>query len=478
LPRNAYLPDRRDFVEKETVTAGADNIRKTKATLETSRLNAARAVTQAMLDDPLRVISRLAGAQAALNAEALAEVDAPLAEARQAALESILVVEHLEDSGKKETEEWKQAATATVIAQRQVAVLEARRNVLVAQNAHAAAPANARVEPAKAVEAAQKALVTAEANLKQPVTTAYTPRPLPQFPTTSTGRRLAFARWLADRDNPLTARVAMNHVWLRHFGQAIVPTVFDFGRNGRQPTHPALLDWLAAEFMDQRWSMKAMHRLIVTSSAYRMASTSDPAMVALDRDNKYLWRMPTRQAEAEVVRDCVFYVAGKLDLTMGGADIDQNLGLTTPRRSLYFRHAAEKEVEFLKIFDSADVVECYQRKSTVMPQQALALANSELTLKHARILARLLAATKNGEDGAVFTTAAFERILSRPPTEAELSACVAFLKQQTEQHTKAPATPPTGPDPDGKAPSADPALRARESLVHVLLNHHDFVTIR
>jgi len=477
LPRNAYLPDRREFVDKETVTSGVDNIKKAKAALETARVHAARAIAQAMLDNPLRIIPCFAAAQAALNTAGLAEVDAPLAEARQTALESILRVDHLEEAGKKYTEEWKLAATATVTAQRQVAVLEARRSVLVAQNAHAAAPASARAEPAKAIEAAQKALVAAEANAKQPAGTAYTPRPLPQFPTTSTGRRLAFARWIADCENPLTARVAMNHVWLRHFGQAIVPSVFDFGRNGRQPTHPALLDWLASEFMDQKWSMKAMHRLIVTSNAYRMASTSDPAMVAIDRDNKYLWRMPTRQAEAEVVRDCVFYVSGKLDATMGGAEIDQNLGLTTPRRSLYFRHAAEKEVEFLKIFDSADVVECYQRKSTVMPQQALALSNSELTLKHARVLARELAAGKDGQDASAFTIAAFERVLSRPPTEAELAECITFLKQQTERHAKAPPVV-AGPDPDVKQAAADPALRARENLVHVLLNHHDFVTIR
>jgi hypothetical protein len=478
LPRNAYLPDRREFVEKEMVVAGAESIKKSKAALETTRMSAARAVAQAMLDDPLRAMSRLAGAQTALNAAALAQVDAPLSEARQAALEVILRLEHLEEAGKKDTEDWTQAATATVTAQRQVALLEARRNVLVAEYAHAAAPANARTETAKNREAAQKALATAETNTQQPAGTAYTPRPLPQYPTTSTGRRLAFARWIADRENPLTARVAMNHIWLRHFGQAIVPTVFDFGRNGRPPSHPALLDWLAVEFMDQKWSMKAMHRLIVTSSAYRMASTTDPANVAVDRDNRYLWRMPTRQAEAEVVRDCVFYVAGKLDRTMGGPDIDQNLGLTLPRRSLYFRHAPEKEVEFLKIFDSADVVECYQRKSTVMPQQALALSNSELSLKHARILARALAAAKQEQDPATFTTAAFERVLSRRPTESELTECIAFLKQQTEQHTKAPLTPVTGPDPEGKQPSADPALRARENLVHVLLNHHDFVTIR
>jgi hypothetical protein len=478
LPRDAYLPDKRAFVEKESLAAAIDTIKMSRAALETSRVNAARAVAQAMLHDPFRAIPCLAGAQTALNVEALAEVDAPLAEARQAALESILRVEHLEDAGKKDSEEWNQAATATVLAQRQDAALEGRRNVLVAQQAHAAAPAAMRAEAAKKIADAEKALAAAEANTKQPAGTAYTPRNLPVHPATSTGRRLAFARWIADRDNPLTARVAMNHIWLRHFGQAIVPTVFDFGRNGRAPSHPALLDWLAAEFMDQRWSMKAMHRLIVTSSTYRMASTTDPANVAIDRDNRYLWRMPARQAEAEVVRDCVFYVAGKLDQTMGGPDIDPNLGLTLPRRSLYFRHAAEKEVEFLKIFDSADVVECYQRKSTVMPQQALALSNSELTLKYARVLARSLAAAKKDQDLSAFTIAAFERILSRPPNDAETAECVAFLKQQAERHAKEPAPPPAGPDPEGKQPSAEPALRARENLVHVLLNHHDFVTIR
>src|SRR5207244_1927121 len=158
----------------------------------------------------------------------------------------------------------------------------------------------------------------AEAEVRQPATTAYSHRSLSSYPPTSTGRRLAFARWLTDTDNPLTARVAMNHVWLRHFGQAIVPSVFDFGRNGRPPSHPALLDWLAAEFMERGWSMKAMHKLIVTSSAYRMASTPDATNAALDRDNKYLWRFVPRPLEAEAVRDCVFYVAGKLDPAMGG----------------------------------------------------------------------------------------------------------------------------------------------------------------
>jgi hypothetical protein len=267
----------------------------------------------------------------------------------------------------------------------------------------------------------------------------------------------------------------MNHIWLRHFGQAIVPSVYDFGRNGRPPSHPALLDWLATELMDaspppspqggegrvRGWSMKAMHRLIVTSNAYRMASTPDPENLARDRDNVYLWRMPSRRMEAELVRDCVFDVAGRLDTTMGGPDIDYQLGLTVPRRSVYFRHAQEKQMEFLKLFDAAAVTECYQRKESVLPQQALALANSELTLKHARLLAREL--DEGFSDAAAFTTAAFERVLSRPPTAAELAECVTFLADEAGRH-------------DGKTVSR--ALRARENLVHVLLNHNDFVTIR
>ena len=105
--------------------------------------------------------------------------------------------------------------------------------------------------------------------------------------------------------------MAVNHIWGRHFGRAIVPSVNDFGRNGQPPSHPALLDWLAAEFMDRGWSMKAIHRLIVTSATYRQASTPDPADLARDPDNVYLWRWTPRRAEAEVVRDCVFAVAGR-----------------------------------------------------------------------------------------------------------------------------------------------------------------------
>src|SRR5207248_195381 len=181
----------------------------------------------------------------------------------------------------------------------------------------------------------------AQAALKQPLTSSYRPRATASFPTTSTGRRLAFARWLTSQENPLTARVAVNQIWMRHFAQGLVPTVENFGAQGQPPTHPQLLDWLAATFMETTddgrrttpawrrsrgrssvvgslssvarpgfgWRMKALHRLIVTSSTYRMASTADPADAARDPDNRYLWRMNSRRMDAELVRDNVLFVA-------------------------------------------------------------------------------------------------------------------------------------------------------------------------
>jgi hypothetical protein len=435
-------------------------------------LQAAGAVAGSANGDAFQSGLYLAAAQKRLRALTVAELDAELAEARDAASRLVLRLEDFEEQGRQDSPEWKQAATAAVRIQRRAALLEARRSKLVARHGEDAAAK----EMAKKLTELEKVLAKAEADAKLPDSTAYTKRPLPAYPKTSTGRRLAFARWIADRDNPLTARVAMNHIWLRHFGQAIVPSVFDFGRNGRPASHPALLDWLAAECMEHGWGMKHMHKLIVTSATYRMASTPDDENLKLDADNKYLWRMPSRRLEAELVRDCVFYVAGKLDLTMGGPDIDQNQGMTVPRRSLYFRHAAEKQMEFLKLFDAATVTECYQRKESILPQQALALSNSELTLKNSRILARSLAG-KAGDDAGAFVVPAYERVLSRPPTAQEKEECVNFLKEQTERKlaTKAPSAPS---DADGKTAANDPALRARENLVHVLMNHNDFVTVR
>ncbi len=323
---------------------------------------------------------------------------------------------------------------------------------------------------------AKLALSKVEAAQKAPVTTAYAPRVTTAYPSTSTGRRLALAKWIVAPQNPLAARVAVNHIWMRHFGQPLVPTVFDFGRNGQPPTHPHLLDWLACEFMARGWSMKSLHRLIVTSAAYRQDSTPDAAALARDAENRGLWRFAPRRLEAEAVRDSVLHVAGNLDRTMGGPDIDQKFGLTLARRSLYFRHSVEKYVEMLKVFDSANVVECYRRDESIVPQQALALANNSLVLAQARLLARKLG-TQLSDGG--FIRAAFERMLSRPPKADELTECARFLAEQAARlnaKEKLTAFAPGAPGP--VPPSAEPAMRAREDLIHVLFNHHEFVTIR
>ena len=178
--------------------------------------------------------------------------------------------------------------------------------------------------------------------------------------------------------------MAVNHVWARHFGRPLVGNMFDFGHNGQPPTHPALLDWLAAEFVARGWSLKHLHRLIVTSDAYTRRSTPsgpDDPNLASDPDNIHYWRMNARRMEAEAVRDNLLSAAGMLDPTLGGPDLDPGLGMISRRRSLYFRHAKEKRAVFLKVFDSPSAIDCYRRVESVMPQQALALANSPLAIE-------------------------------------------------------------------------------------------------
>jgi hypothetical protein len=308
----------------------------------------------------------------------------------------------------------------------------------------------------------------------------------PVHAAASTGRRLALARWIASKDNPLTARVAVNHIWLRHFGSALVPTVSNFGLNGKPPTHPQLLDWLAVEFMDKNWSMKAIHRLIVTSSTYRMQSASagpDDPNLRVDRDNQYLWRMNSRRMEAEVVRDSLLHLAGQLEDSMGGPDLDPEKAEVCRRRSVYFRHTPDDTALFLLLFNAADPVECCRRTESIVPQQALALANSGLGLSQARLLAqrlsRQVAREGSPKTDPAFVTAAFEQVLSRPPTDRERARCEDFLRRQAELFGDPGSLKPfAGGMPAEPPPAADPHQRARENLVHVLLNHNDFVTIR
>jgi hypothetical protein len=294
-------------------------------------------------------------------------------------------------------------------------------------------------------------------------------------PATSTGRRLALAKWIADAKNPLTARVAVNHIWMRHFGVPLVPTVANFGLNGKPPTHPELLDWLAVEFAESGWSMKHLHRLIVTSRAYRLSSRMPDRPV--DAENRYYGRMNPRRMEAEVVRDSLLAVAGQLDPAMGGPIIDEKLGQSSRRRSVYFRFNTEYKMQFLDQFDAASPTECYERRESVIPQQALALHNSPLALNMSRELAGHLA--NRSTDPGAFVTTAFEHVLSRSPMADERTRCESFLREQAALYQKPEKLTPFPPGPAGvTSPSTDPAQRAREDLVQVLFNHNDFVTIR
>ncbi len=330
----------------------------------------------------------------------------------------------------------------------------------------AEASADLEAEAKAALTAAGQQLKKAQAAAENP---GETYEPLGDLhPQTSTGRRLALARWVVRPENPRTARVAVNHLWLRHFGAPLVASVANFGPAGTDPTHPELLDWLAVEFAENGWSMKRLHRLMVTSRAYRMASAG-PAPDA-DPENRFYWRMNPRRMEAEAVRDGILAVCGNLDRAMGGPDLDPVKNRQSKRRGLYFRTTPDQQELMLSLFDAANPNACYRREESVTPQQALALSNSGLALDQARLLAAELA----GE--ADFAAAAFLRILGREPNAAELASMRRFLAEGAKKLPDGPPLP--GKGESTVSPSREPRQRARENLVHVLFSHNDFVTIR
>lgn len=385
------------------------------------------------------------------------------------ALEAELDLEALESQGlSQQSDQWKTTAKQVMVLQRQAEKARADWSLRVAteklktiaaslekaenaeDKAAIAKAKKAKTAAEKVLEDAEKRVTKAKAAIESKVTTKFKRREQSIFPEQSSGRRLAFANWLADRQNPLTARVAVNHIWARHFGRGIVPTNNDFGMSGKTPTHPALLDWLAVELIDQDWSMKAIHRLIVTSAAYRMDSSITMSNQSLDPDNRYYWRGNVRRMEGEIVRDNLLHVSGRLDAKHGGPDIDQNLAQTSRRRSIYLRHAHEKLVEFVQIFDGPAVSECYMRESSIQPHQALALANSRLSVNAAETICKDLEA-RFSEDDQSFIRHLFLRILGREATDQETTLCQQFIDQSSRGHL---------------------------NLALVLFNHNDFVTIR
>ncbi len=286
------------------------------------------------------------------------------------------------------------------------------------------------------------------------------------FPKTSTGRRTAFARWLIDRRNPLTARVAVNHIWSRHFGRPIVATVFDFGRKGAAPTNQKLLDWLAVELMENHWSLKHIHRIILSSDAYRRTSSNrgaDPKNLATDPENQFLWRMNATRMESQMVRDSLLALAGELDLKIGGPPLPA-ANEKSRRRSLYFFHSHNEHNKLLSAFDDANVLDCYRRGESIVPQQALALENSSLAMEMVeQITKKLTDENPMGADND-FARTAFVRLLASEPSHSELEWMEASMKKIRSLSEN--------------ASSETAAKQARLGLVRGLVNHNDFITIR
>ena len=284
------------------------------------------------------------------------------------------------------------------------------------------------------------------------------------FGPKSSGRRSALAKWITDRRNPLTARVAVNHIWTRHFGTSLVETPFDFGRKTPEPRQRMLLDWLAAEFIDSGWSIKHLHRLIVKSDTYRLSSSvaDRTENVTKDPDNHWLWRRNAIRIESQVVRDGILALAGTLDNTPGGPPIMPGEQANSRRRSLYFFHSNNERNLFLTTFDEAAVKECYRREQSIVPQQALALTNSQLVLDASKPIAESIVKSLPSSDSAndmLFARQAFLIVLGIEPGDAEKQACLHAMSAWRKVG-----------DNQNRGP--------HELLVWALLNHNDFVTLR
>jgi len=241
----------------------------------------------------------------------------------------------------------------------------------------------------------------------------------PAIPTT--GRRLALARWLTDRGNPLVARTIVNRIWLHHFGRGIVSTPGEFGKLGDTPTHPQLLDWLAAEFMENGWSLKHLHRVILTSTAWRQSSLRDPAREAIDLENRFYARKSLQRLDAEILRDRMLTVSGSLQRDLFGPPVSIKEDETgqvivdgANRRSLYVRVRRTQPVAMLQSFDAPVMeVNCEYRPVSTVATQSLILLNGEFTLKSAGQLAdRAIAETQS------LTTEQLNAFPPGPPTPA------------------------------------------------------------
>ncbi len=488
LPAEAYQPGLRPFVVEAHLKQAAQRIKDAQAEIAKARQRLAESeAATPQPADALKIANNPAIKQTlplpldqAQWSVTIAEQALRTAELQPASIQARAAADQARHQSTPPTNLAELIATA-VRAERMVSAAKAEEDLSRTELEVLKATADKRGEAEKKRESAQAALLAARQAVNQPgdsftsltgslktlennLETEESRRK--PFPQTSTGRRSALAKWITDAQHPLTARVAVNHLWGRHFGKGIVPTVFDFGRKGTPPTHPELLDWLAVELTDHGWSMKHLHRLIVTSQTYRMTSSqkqATPQASAADPDNKFLWRRNPIRMEAQIVRDSLLHLAGELDLKQGGPSIPVK-DEQSRRRSLYFVHSHNEHQKFLSTFDDASVLECYRRSESIVPQQALALENSPLAAAMAEKIAQRLHLAQPNLTDQDFARQAFVMILANDPTEGELLAAVSALEQLTTA-----AKNSNRPHPESQA---------RTNLIVALLNHNDFVTIR
>lgn len=484
LPPDAWQPERRAWVVEAYREAALRNVAAAEARLDSARAKLAALKEGEPTEATARAEAERDEAVARLQWEA-ARAELKSVERRAGAMRSAKPpCEGEQDASKGLTDAERESARAAALAEREAALARAKAVLADAELRERRAGAKKKDAIAKEVASARTALEKSRKALDSPsdeytkfTGAKWTPTrflnsgkddPEVTFPSRSSGRRKALAEWITDGRNPLTARVAVNHLWMRHMGTPLVPTVFDFGRKGTPPSHPELLDWLASELIESGWSMKHLHRLIVGSSVYRLSSVGTEASLAKDPENHQYWRRTPTRLESQVVRDAILSLAGKLDSTIGGPPVPTSAQAGSNRRSLYFFHSNNERNLFLTTFDEALVKECYRREQSIVPQQALALTNSRLVLDSARPiaerLARLLPTLGDSTDDLAFARAAFVVLLGVDPTDAEATAMTRALGAWKHR-------PESMQDPD-------PTLWARANLIWTLLNHNDFVTLR
>jgi hypothetical protein len=271
---------------------------------------------------------------------------------------------------------------------------------------------------------------------------AYHVEPKPPGRVTS-GRRMAFAKWVTSPENPLFARVMVNRIWQHHFGTGLVSTPDNLGRSGARPSRPELLDYLAAEFVRSGWSIKALHRLILMSAVYRQSSVADATPQTTDPENRLLSHYPLRRLDAEAIRDAMLAASDELDMRMGGhyvptqrtADGSVVVAETQPgarRRSVYLQQRRSQVATLLQLFDAPSIVgSCAARTSSTVPLQSLALLNSEFARHRARALTKRLQheAGQAGDDRLTFL---FRLACGRLPGTEERCAARRFVSDQIE----------------------------------------------